>query len=113
MENLGNLMAVSSKKASDALIHRFVDFARDIEFPGVLPLLLRGFFEQSVEIQQKSFQLLLLSWKTFPEQFIDRNIVCFMYSVVYTAVWILSRFHGVRSKIPCDDTVSFGCLICR
>jgi hypothetical protein len=107
MENLTNLLTVSSNKASDALINRFVGFAREIEFPGILPLLLRGFFEQSIEIQQSSFQLLMLSWKTFPEQFIDRNIVSFMYTVVYTSVWILSRFSGVRSNFPCDEAVFY------
>jgi hypothetical protein len=52
----------------------------------------------NADYQEKSIQILLAAWKILPYQVIDDSELGFMYTIMYTFIWLLKSENIKKSK---------------
>ena len=79
----------SNAASLETFMGKFDMLPRD--FGGIQSIVASSIFDTSLDVSTRSLELLLVCWTTLPIIVIDKNSAGFMYTVMYTIVWIFSR----------------------
>lgn len=86
-------------KGQDGLM-KLEDFGDDsiaLKFPGILKTVMPSLFSGPVYIQQRSFNVLIMSWMALQDKLTDPHKTGIFYTHIYTCLWIIARCANLKA----------------